>query len=299
MRSATKARLSLLATVLVWGATFTLVKGALADVSPLLFNLLRFALAAGVLAALHAGDLRRATGAQWKAGAFAGFFLATGYQLQTLGLARTTPAKSAFLTGLVVVVVPALTLIRKLRPEGSVRPGIAAALGALFAFAGLVLLTVPRGASLAAMQVGDLLSIMCAVAFAAHILTLAHLARLVPAGLFATLQLICCTGVMLVSLPLEPEPHLHVTGRLVGTLLVCALFATAAAFTVQSFAQQHLPPTQTVLLLALEPVFAALTSLVVLHETLTGRALAGAALILCGILLTELLPSARASEIPA
>ena len=238
--------------------------------------------------------------AQWKAGALAGFFLATGYQLQTLGPGkRTTPAKSAFLTGLVVVVVPALTLIRKLRPEDSVRPGIAAALGALFAFAGLVLLTVPRGASLAAMQVGDLLSILCAVAFAAHILTLAHLARLVPAGLFATLQLICCVGVMLVSLPLEPEPHLHLTGRLVGTLLVCALFATAAAFTVQSFAQQHLPPTQTVLLLALEPVFAALTSLLVLHETLTGRALAGAALILCGILLIELLPSARASEIPA
>jgi drug/metabolite transporter (DMT)-like permease len=68
--------------------------------------------------------------------------------------------------------------------------------------------------------------------------------------------------------------------------------ATAAAFTIQSWAQQHLPPTHTAILLTLEPVFACMTSFLVLHEHLGGRALLGATLILAGIALTELLSAA-------
>jgi drug/metabolite transporter (DMT)-like permease len=93
--------------------------------------------------------------------------------------------------------------------------------------------------------------------------------------------------------------HLHWTPRLVVAFGVCSLLATAAAFTIQSFAQQHLPPTQTVLLLTLEPVFAALTGLAVLHEGMDHRSLAGAGLILLGILAVELLPSTHGIEIPA
>ena len=82
-------------------------------------------------------------------------------------------------------------------------------------------------------------------------------------------------------------------------LLVCGLLATAAAFTIQSYAQRHLPPTQTVLILTLEPVFAALTSMLVLGERLGVRSLGGAALILAAILLIEWLPNLHATEIPA
>ena len=113
----------LLGTVLVWGSTFVLVKQALADASPLVFNLMRFALATVALAAINWRHLRGMTAAQWRAGAQAGVFLAGGYQLQTLGLARTTAARSAFVTGLVVVFVPALTLVHRFRPAGSPRPG--------------------------------------------------------------------------------------------------------------------------------------------------------------------------------
>ena len=80
---------------------------------------------------------------------------------------------------------------------------------------------------------------------------------------------------------------------LVGTLLITALLGTAAAFTIQSFAQQVLPPTHTVVLLTLEPVFAWLISLLFLHEILDLHALLGAALILAGIAITELLPAAN------
>jgi drug/metabolite transporter (DMT)-like permease len=74
-------------------------------------------------------------------------------------------------------------------------------------------------------------------------------------------------------------------------LAVTSLLATAAAFTIQSWAQQHLPPTHTAILITLEPVFASITSFLFLHERLGGRALAGAGLILVGIVVIELMPA--------
>ncbi len=287
---------------MVWGATFTLVKSALADASPLFFNLLRMALATAVLLILNWRHLRGIPAPSWTGGALAGLFLATGYHLQTLGLTQTTAVKSAFVTGLVVIFVPCLTLISRVRPPGTSAPGLPAALSALLAFAGLLLITTPAGTQwrglLASMGAGDLLTLAAALAFAAHLLTVSRYSPTMPAGLLATLQVGFCTLFMLLTQPLE-RPHAVFTPRLITALLVCSLLATAAAFTIQSFAQQTLPPTETVLLIVLEPVFGALTSLLVLHEALAPRALLGASLIFLGILLVQLLPSAHSSEIPA
>jgi drug/metabolite transporter (DMT)-like permease len=96
---------------------------------------------------------------------------------------------------------------------------------------------------------------------------------------------------MAITLPLGGKPHLTLTPRLLIALAVTSLLATAAAFTIQSWAQQHLPPTHTAILLTLEPVFAGLTSFFFLHERLGRRSLCGAALILIGITFTELLSS--------
>jgi drug/metabolite transporter (DMT)-like permease len=120
----------------------------------------------------------------------------------------------------------------------------------------------------------------------------------VPAGLLATLQITAAAFVMLLALPLE-HPHATFTPRLILALVICGLLATAAAFTIQSYAQQHLPPTHTVVLLTLEPVFAWVTSLVILHQGLDQRGLTGAALIFAGILIIEFIPSSRMTEIPA
>ncbi len=296
------AYLLLLSTVLVWGATFTLVKSALADASPLLFNLMRMALATVALAAVNHRHLRYISREQVKAGVLAGAFLAIGYQFQTLGLTHTSPSKSAFITGLVVVFVPAFTLVPAFRPAGSARPGVAAGLGAVLAFAGLFLVTTPAGTRFTNLATsigpGDLLTLLCAVAFAAHLLTLARFSKGMAAGLLATLQIGFATLTMLFTLPFE-RPHAVFTPRLLITLAICSLLATAAAFTIQTFAQQMLPPTHTVVLLTLEPVFAWLTSLLFLHEMLSPRALTGAGLILAGIAVIELLPAANATEIPA
>ncbi len=296
------AHLLLIFIALVWGSTFVLVKSALQNVSPLLFNLIRMSLATIALFAINYRQLRRLTPKTLAAGGIAGFFLAAGYQLQTFGLNLTTSTKSAFITGMVVFFVPALTLFPGLRPKGTSRPGWASGLGAASAFAGLILITTPSGTTLAnifqSIGRGDLITLVCAVAFAAHLLTLAHTASRIPPGTLATLQLAACTLFMLLTLPLE-RPHIVAKPIVVTALLVCGLVGTAAAFTIQSFAQRHLPPTHTVLILSLEPVFAWITSLAFLHQSLGPRSTSGAVLILAGIAVVEFTPSTHTTEIPA
>ena len=287
------AHILLLAVVFIWGATFVLVKDALADASPLLFNLFRMTLAFLVLAIVNHRQLRHITPRAWLSGLIVGLFLAAGYQFQTAGLAFTTPAKSAFITGLVVVFVPLLTIIPALRAPNTPPPGGTAAIGAILAFSGLILLTTPTGTTwqnlFSSIGLGDLLTLACAIAFAGHLLALSHTSTRVPTSQLATLQIGAAAVFMAITLPLGGHPHLTVTPRLIIALAVTSLLATAAAFTIQSWAQQHLPPTHTAILLTFEPVFACLTSFLFLHERLGLRSLSGAALILAGIAFTELL----------
>jgi len=277
-----------------------LIKDALRDAPPLLFNLLRMIVAALVLAIVNHRHLRRIPRKNIAAGALVGLFLAAGYQFQTAGLARTTAAKSAFITGLVVVFVPLLTAIPVLRPSSTPAPGRLTVLGALLAFCGLLLLTTPPGTAwsnlFTSIGFGDLLTLICAIAFAGHLLSLAHTSPKVPIPQLATLQIFFAVSIMAITLPLGGPLYLSVTPRLILALSVTGVLATAAAFTIQSWAQQHLPPTHTALLLTLEPVFAWLTSFLFLGERLGSRSLTGALLILAGILLTELFSSS--SPIP-
>jgi drug/metabolite transporter (DMT)-like permease len=293
LSDSTLAHLLLLAVVIVWGATFVLVKDALQDVSPLLFNLLRMTIASIALVIVNHRQLRHINRRALISGLIVGLFLAAGYQFQTAGLALTTPAKSAFITGMVVVFVPLFTILPALRSPNTPAPSWSAAVGALLAFSGLLLLTTPTGTSwhnlFASIGLGDMLTLACAIAFAGHLISLSHTSSQVPTGQLATLQIGVAAALMAITLPLGGRPHLAITPRLLIALAVTSLLATAAAFTIQSWAQQHLPATHTAILLTLEPVFACLTSFLILHERLSPRSLCGAALILAGIASIELL----------
>lgn len=296
------AHLLLLGVTLVWGSTFPLVKAALRDCSPLLFNLLRMVLATVALLAVNWRALRQATQRELAYSTLAGIFLGLGYQFQTAGLTLTTPTTSAFITGLVVVIVPLLTVFSAVRPSGTRPARPSAFAGAFIAFAGLVLLTTPSGSSagvFSGFHLGEALTLACAFSFAAHLLTLSHAAAFTRARTLGATQIAVATLLMLVTLPLGGRPHLHVTPVLLVALAVTGLLATAVAFTIQSWAQRHLSPTHTALILTLEPVFAWLTSLLFLGERLSPRALSGAGLILGGILLTELLPALRPAASPS
>ena len=288
-----RAHLLLLAVVIVWGATFTVVKNALTDISPLLFNLLRMTLAFACLSVFYHRHLRTIARGALMSGATVGFFLAMGYQFQTAGLALTTPSKSAFITGLAVVLVPLLSVFPALRPAGLKAPRWNAYAGALLAFAGIILLTAPGAVALnfSAVNRGDLLSLGCALGYALHVLAVAHALPRVRYEQLAVLQVGFCMVFMAVSTPLLERPHLHLTTRLVIALMVASVLATAAAFTIQSWAQQHLQPTHIIVILALEPVVAWLTSFFVLGQGLDPRGSIGALLILAAIAVTEFVPA--------
>jgi drug/metabolite transporter (DMT)-like permease len=294
-----RAYLLMLFTVAVWGTTFVVVKDALSDATPLAFNLVRMALAFLVLSVAYRSHWREVGRGQLIAGAVVGFFLAMGYQFQTAGLVKTTPSKSAFITGLVVVLVPLFSMLPKLRPPGAKPPRWNAFLGALLAFTGILLLTVPAtGASLlpdfTSVNIGDLLTFGCAIGFAFHCLALGHASPRIRFQPLALLQVGFCALFMGLSMPLASlwgeHPHMHLTLRLGIALAVAAVLATAAAFSIQSWAQSILPATHTALIMTLEPVFAWITSFLVMGERLGLRPASGAILILAGIALTELVP---------
>jgi drug/metabolite transporter (DMT)-like permease len=181
-----RAYLLMLIVEAIWGSTFVIVKGALADATPAAFNLIRMTLAFLVMAVVYHRYWRGIRPWQIAAGALAGLCLAAGYQFQTTGLVRTTPSKSAFITGLVVVMVPLLSSIPSLRPPGARSPRWNVFLGAALALAGILLLTTQAVAQsgsglgaiasllpdLASINTGDLLTLACALAFAFHCLVL-------------------------------------------------------------------------------------------------------------------------------
>jgi drug/metabolite transporter (DMT)-like permease len=198
--------------------------------------------------------------------------------------------------------VPLLSALPGVRAAGVGRPGVDVYAGAALAFAGLVLLTTPASAGwelLAGMRLGEWLSLGCAVAFAGHLLVLARAAPNVSARRLGTLQIGFAALLMFVTLPLGGRWVLHSAPELWVALGVTAVLATAAAFTIQSWAQQHLPASHTALIFTLEPVFAWLTALVFFGDGLGGRGRGGAGLILAGILLAELRPSGRWVVSPA
>jgi drug/metabolite transporter (DMT)-like permease len=294
-----RAYLLMLFVVAVWGSTFVLIKGALNHATPAAFNLARMTLAFAVMAIGYHRYWRGIRRWQVLSGAMVGLCLAAGYQFQTLGLARTTPSKSAFITGLMVVLVPLLSAIPFLRPPGAHAPRWNAFVGAAMAFAGIILLTSPAASAsgvtdllpdLGSINTGDVLTFGCAVAFAFHCISLGHVSPRIRFQPLALLQVGFCALFMAVSLPFLERPRLDWTPGLLAALVIAAVLATAAAFSIQSWAQSVLPSTHTALILTLEPVFAWITSFVVMGERLGLRAACGALLILAGIALTELVP---------
>jgi drug/metabolite transporter (DMT)-like permease len=280
-----KADLALAFDTLVWGATFTLVKSALRDVSPLLFLALRFSLATAALtAAWFLGWHSPKSGPRALAGGIlTGILLFSGFLLQTLGLQLTTPPKSAFLTGLASVMVPLLgALVYRNRPQPL------EVLGVLVATVGLALMTLDG--PLASIGKGDLLTLLGAVAFAGHIVTLGHYSSKASFEMLSITQ-VGTSAVLAVSLFWWAEPP-HIVWRpaVIYAILVTGLLATALAFTVQAWAQKFTSSTRTALIYTLEPVFAWLISYWALGEGLAGRVAAGAALILGGVVLVEMKP---------
>jgi drug/metabolite transporter (DMT)-like permease len=272
---------------LIWGSTFVVVKEALVDASPLPFLGIRFTLA-GILLFLVMGrgvGERQALGP----GFLLGVFLFAGYLCQTTGLLYTTPSKSAFITGFAVILVPFLQALHGFRLRA------ATIAGALLGLAGIYFLVLPSG--LHAVNRGDVLTLFGAVSFAVHIVLVGSYIRRFSFRHLVPVQILVVGLLAAAALPLNLDFRLHWTAGLIGALLLTAVLATGFAFSVQNWAQQFTPPAHTALIFALEPVFAALTSRLVLGERLGGKVFMGSALILAGMVVSEIWGSTTPSPV--
>lgn len=282
-----QADLLLAACSVVWGATFVIVKLALSDASVFVFLSLRFLLAALVLALMERRNLRGVKAGLLGAGILLGCLLFAGFAFQTIGLTLTTPSKSAFITGIFVVLVPLFLAV-----FGRKRVSRSVWIGVFTAVAGLYFLTVPPS-GLANLNLGDVLTFGCAVIYAVHIIAIGHYAPRYSTGMLVFLQvtatgLLSLLAVPILSLAGWEAPRLVWTPGLLWAVLATGLLATVGTISVQVWVQRNTDSSHVALLLTLEPVFAGLTSYVFAGERLGPRALAGAALILSGILIAEL-----------
>jgi drug/metabolite transporter (DMT)-like permease len=222
-------------------------------------------------------------GSELRAGALAGSFLFAGYLFQTIGLLYTSPPKSAFLTGMMSVMVPLLAaLVYKVRPQASELLGLLAATAGM----GLMTLEGPLGS----VNRGDLLTVCCAAAFALHIVTLGHYSKKMRFEMLSVTQVGTAAAWALALFWWMEPVRLVWRPAVIFAVLVTGLLATALAFTVQAWAQRHTTSTRTALIYTLEPVFAWLTSYLIVGEGLSRRAAMGAALILGGVLMVETKP---------
>jgi drug/metabolite transporter (DMT)-like permease len=292
-----KADLALALCTFLWGATFVVVKNSLDYSSVFLFLSVRFSLAALLMIAFQPRLLLKLKREELLAGAALGLFMFGGYAFQTAGLQYTTPAKSGFVTGSSVVMVPPLLALfwrRRLAPPAYV--------GALAAVAGLYFLTVPA-AGLAHLNRGDLLTFVAAALYAIHIILVSEYSRRHSVAALSVLQVAACgllawlTAATAAAFGWQQTRFAWRWELLVG-IAICAVFATAAAFAIQLWAQRYTSPSHAAILFTLEPVFASMTSYIVIGERLTPRSILGAAFVLAGILLAERLGPPAAPESP-
>ena len=273
------------------------VKNSLDDSSVFVFLALRFTLAGVCMAVFRPQVFRVLQREEIFAGVRLGFFMFCGYAFQTAGLRYTTASNSGFITGSSVVLVPLILAL-----FWGKRVTLWVYFGTLAAAAGLYFLTVPI-TGVAHLNRGDVLTFFAAMSYAVHIILVGDYAREHSAAALSVLQVLACAAMAWLTAfaanAIRWQPmRFHSTSQLWIGIAVCAVFATAVAFSLQLWAQQFTTPSHAAIIFTLEPVFAVITSYVVLRERLVLRSAAGAALVLAGILAAELFGPPAAPESP-
>lgn len=276
----TRQELVLIFITMVWGGTFLVVQRAMAHSGPFFFVGLRFATASLLLAFFFRRYLRHITWLEIKAGALIGVAIAGGYGLQTWGMQTISSSQSAFLTALYVPVVPLLQWLFLRRP-----PGLMAWLGILLAFTGLVLVAGPQDGSLT-LNAGEIATLLSTLAIAAEIILISRYAGQVDVRRVTLVQLLVASACAFVLM----LPNGESLPTLSAPLLFSALGLGAASALIQvtmNWAQRSVSPTRATVIYAGEPVWAGVVGRIA-GERLPAAALLGGALIVCGVIVSEL-----------
>ena len=281
-----KADLLLLITAAIWGFAFVAQRMGMDSMGPFTFNTIRFSLGALVLLPLSLRQSKKDKQnlkASFKTHTWAilitGIALFLGASLQQIGLVGTTAGKAGFITGLYVILVPLLALL-----WGS-QTHIAHWLGAIFSVVGLYLLSVKAGFQVSPY---DLVVFAGAFVWAGHVHLIDRYSDKVRPIQLSIFQFAICGVLSAIAAVLFED--VAITGIVEGLwpLLYGGLLSVGLAYTLQVVVQRNANPSHAVIILSLEGAFAALGGWLVLDELLTGRDLLGSALILGGMLISQI-----------
>jgi drug/metabolite transporter (DMT)-like permease len=281
-RSSTRlAAVALVAVTAAWGATFVVVQDAVSKVPVMDFLAVRFCVAAAAMLALRPMALRKMGKEGYIRSVWLGLALGLGYITQTYGLQHTSASVSGFITGMFVVLTPVISWLVLGRKTG---PNVWRAV--LLATLGLAILSVQGGSA----GIGELLTLLCAVLFALHIVGLGEWSSKHDIYGLALLQIAFVGGLCLAAavpdgLTLPPDAGVW------GAVALTALVATAFAFIIQTWAQSLMSPARAAVIMTMEPVFAGFFAVLLAGDQLTLRIILGGMLVLAAMILTEIKPS--------
>ncbi|BCS80659.1 DMT family transporter [Anaerocellum diazotrophicum] len=275
---------------MVWGSSFVLMKNTVLIINPVAFLAVRFALAWLIVLVIFWKNLRGLKLREVLYGSIIGFFLFSGMLLQVIGLKYTYASKSAFITGLTVILVPVfVALIEKKIPKINVAAGV------VLAFAGLWLLS---GAKFSNFNFGDFLTLLADLGFVFQIIFIDIFTGKdnVNTTNVAIFQLMSAAFLyVIVSMIFGINPiDVKINLTAIITILVTGILGTALAFTAQVFVQKYTTPTHTALIFSAEPVFGAIFSAIIpsgpnnTTEILPLISYVGCGLILIGMIVAEL-----------
>lgn len=272
-------RLALLATTLIWGSSFVILKSTLDAVTPLWVLAMRFFGASIVIFLAAVGKLKKINREYLRGGVIMGSMLAAGFIVQTYGLYYTTPGKNAFLTATYCILVPFLYwVIYKRKPD---KYNIIAA---LLGLTGMGFVCLQNDLSV---NIGDILTICCGLFYGLHIIVTAHYVEdrdpvLLTVIQFATAAVICFAFALI----FEPTPQ-NVPTNCWFAIAYLSIMCTGVCFFLQTFGQKYTPPSAAALIMMLESVFGTALSIALGKENLTAGVLCGFALIFIAIVISE------------
>jgi len=286
-----QANILLLMSAAIWGFAFVYQRQGMEHLGPFAFGAIRFLLGSLALTPLlwwggfnphHTRTIPDRKILLY--GFIAGVVLFIAASLQQVGLQYTSAGKAGFITGLYIILVPVLGLGLGQRTQ------IPTWIGAVLAFGGLYLLTQNENMGL---DTGDLLLLAGALFWAVHVLVIGRFSPQVSPVALSIVQFAVC-GLLSLVVALFTETTLWsqiIDAR--TSILYTGLISTSVGFTLQVIAQRIAHPAHAAIIMSLETVFAAVGGWWLLNEILSKRALLGSALMLTGMLISQIRSSQK------
>lgn len=273
----------LLGVVVIWGYTFPVIKSTLNDIPPFTFLTYRFFLASIIISLLFRNRLKKINSLSIRKGFLIGFFLFIGYFGQTVGTQYTTATKTAFITGISVVLVPIIAFfwVQERIHRNSV-------IGVILAMVGLWLMN--SNGTIYHFNMGDSLVFLGSVGFALHIITVDICTKKLDYVQLVFIQLLT---VFLLSLFMalfweKDALHFSYNKSVWWAVIINGVFATALAFYLQNRFQQFSTPTKVAIIFSAEPVFGAIFSYILLGETVGIFGFLGGTAIFVGMVIAQI-----------